>query len=465
MKRRGIGWKSLSVCLFLTGRFSVKIGWLITIHEGLHLTRYKNTTDNDLLYWGLDYPPLTAYHSWMIGSIAQRVNPSYVELHTSRGYESPSHQFFMRMSVLISDIVFFISGLYCYVRALKISNKYKWVFFALCSHPGLTLIDYGHFQYNCVSLGLALWTVIFISQGRDILAAVAFCAAINFKQMELYHAIPVFFYLLASCRHAGPTLLSQITKLVQIGTATLFAFALIWYPFLQLHDGLLWQVLSRVFPFNRGLFEDYVANFWCTLNVVVKIKRLMEPASVARLCLVLTALFSFPCGIHLYLKKSVANLHLCLINVSLAFFLFSYHVHEKSILLVTLPVSLASPYFPLAAFWFLSMAHISMLPLYVKDGLILPAIAVLALYCLLANSSLKLEMPRSKSFRLLSTSSAVGSVLVAILFLTCPNPTAYPYLWTLLVSVWSFAHFGAFFVYFLWLQFVAGSRSMKLKLQ
>lgn len=26
-----------------------------------------NSTDNDLLYWGLDYPPLTAYHSWLMG--------------------------------------------------------------------------------------------------------------------------------------------------------------------------------------------------------------------------------------------------------------------------------------------------------------------------------------------------------------------------------------------------------------
>lgn len=27
---------------------------------------YFNTSDNDLLYWGLDYPPLTAYHSYLL---------------------------------------------------------------------------------------------------------------------------------------------------------------------------------------------------------------------------------------------------------------------------------------------------------------------------------------------------------------------------------------------------------------
>lgn len=28
---------------------------------------YRNSTENDLLYWGLDYPPLTAYHSYLLG--------------------------------------------------------------------------------------------------------------------------------------------------------------------------------------------------------------------------------------------------------------------------------------------------------------------------------------------------------------------------------------------------------------
>lgn len=31
--------------------------------------RYFNSTNNNLLYWGLDYPPLTAYHSWLCGFV------------------------------------------------------------------------------------------------------------------------------------------------------------------------------------------------------------------------------------------------------------------------------------------------------------------------------------------------------------------------------------------------------------
>lgn len=30
---------------------------------------YSPTPENDLQYWGLDYPPLTAYHSWLCGKM------------------------------------------------------------------------------------------------------------------------------------------------------------------------------------------------------------------------------------------------------------------------------------------------------------------------------------------------------------------------------------------------------------
>ncbi|KFM67248.1 Dolichyl pyrophosphate Man9GlcNAc2 alpha-1,3-glucosyltransferase, partial [Stegodyphus mimosarum] len=46
---------------------------------------YKNSTKNDLLYWGLDYPPLTAYHSMICGYLAKWLNPDWVTLYTSRG--------------------------------------------------------------------------------------------------------------------------------------------------------------------------------------------------------------------------------------------------------------------------------------------------------------------------------------------------------------------------------------------
>ena len=43
--------------------------WCIVV-----LARYQQTPDNDLQYWGLDYPPLTAYHSLAMGLVADRIN-------------------------------------------------------------------------------------------------------------------------------------------------------------------------------------------------------------------------------------------------------------------------------------------------------------------------------------------------------------------------------------------------------
>ena len=44
---------------------------------------YFNTTSNELLYWGLDYPPLTAYVSYLFGYVANIVEPSMVKLTSS----------------------------------------------------------------------------------------------------------------------------------------------------------------------------------------------------------------------------------------------------------------------------------------------------------------------------------------------------------------------------------------------
>ena len=72
---------------------------------------YTHSADNDLQYWGLDYPPLTAYHSWLCGKAAAIFGLSELTaLHTSRGLETTDTKFFLRMTVVVSDVLFFISG-------------------------------------------------------------------------------------------------------------------------------------------------------------------------------------------------------------------------------------------------------------------------------------------------------------------------------------------------------------------
>lgn len=43
--------------------------------------------------------------------------------------------------------------------------------------------------------------------------------------------------------------------------------------------------LQRLAPLKRGLYEDYVANFWCSTHFLLNWKRLFSQAALVQLCL------------------------------------------------------------------------------------------------------------------------------------------------------------------------------------
>lgn len=74
------------------------------------------------------------------------------------------------------------------------------VLVSLLLNPANVLIDHGHFQYNCISLGFALAAAVVIAaQGQEILGSVLFCAALSHKQMSLFYAPAFFAHLLGRC--------------------------------------------------------------------------------------------------------------------------------------------------------------------------------------------------------------------------------------------------------------------------
>jgi len=336
---------------------------------------------HDLEWWGLDYPPLTAYHSWLLGQIGTRINPDWFVLYTSRGSDDPILKVFMRATVLASEFVVYVpAAVVCVRRYSRLSNVSGWTaslaLMALLMQPSLILIDHAHFQYNNVMLGFVLASMSGLMAGRFAGAAAFFVAALAFKQMALYYCLPVFFYLLGSC--VFPRL--KVWRLISIALATAATGVAMMLPLIlgtlhDVHKGIdprpnldeprpplpllpqlsqhlnseavyypileqLAQLVLRIFPFARGLFEDKVANFWCTINLFVKLRN--YPAELLqRGALAATLATSLPPSIvHFVRPHKPLLLPLGLATAAWGFFLFSYQVHEKSVLLPLMPMTL-----------------------------------------------------------------------------------------------------------------------------
>ena len=214
-------------------------------------------------------------------------------------------------------------------------------------------------------------------------------------QKDGYVIFPLLFHsLIISSLRRGRLLL-------QLGAVTVASFALLFLPFLPPFVSLaaILDPVTRIFPFSRGLFEDKVANFWCFSNVALKWRNLASPGTLVKLSTLLTAAGFMPAvvgllrtGFSLRIKrdpiplaapvistekevsiaveitpkvekeskwvraegnKSQGNgasatgpgplfplLLLSMLTSSISFFLFSFQVHEKTILVPLLPLTL-----------------------------------------------------------------------------------------------------------------------------
>lgn len=345
-------------------------------------------------YWPLDYPPLSGYQSWLTGLVVRRAEPAAVALGmSSRGHESPVGKAAMRLTVLLCDAaVFFPAAAWMSAvvaaRASKSNtNAVRHLTLAvLLLNPALVLIDHGHFQYNCISLGLALGAMAALLQaeagGEDeedkddpdpplrrrqrpkpttttpplmlprarLLAAVLFTLSLCHKQMGLYYAPAFFAHILGGClrdhRRSGPA--KQLAAVAAVGVAVVATLAAALLPVVWGHrEGVIGgtlAILRRIFPLKRGLYEDYVANFWCATSVgPIKWREMLGghgSTTAPRAALAATLAALLPSMWQQVASPLPLGFLLCCANSAAAFFLFSFQVHEKSVLLPLMPATL-----------------------------------------------------------------------------------------------------------------------------
>jgi alpha-1,3-glucosyltransferase len=380
----------------------------------------------DLEYWGLDYPPLTAYVSWICGALSSLlVGPESVALKTSRGLEDPLHKAYMRGTVLFLDLLLYGSIVWVATRPRRPGvttttttsshghdTQSIWFFLLAMAQPAMLLIDHGHFQYNTTALGISLWSFYYMSRPgfqNCVVGSVLFCCALSFKQMTLYYAPAAFCYLLGRCFAVpAPNASEQgrkflVSRFVTLGAMVLVTFAFLWWPFVVYGpddttalDRIL-HVMRRIIPLQRGLFEGKVSNIWCVLSVKPIRIRERFPAELQPLAaLALTLLLVLPSGYKLFRTgqeqeqsqrtarqekgqghrgpsgESDKDWKIILwgtTSSALAFFLASFQVHEKSLLLALAPASLLFADDALFSVWFSLVAAWTMWPLLVIDRL------------------------------------------------------------------------------------------------
>lgn len=303
------------------------------------------------------------------------IDPEWFALDASRGLEDASLKVYMRATVFVSEYLIYVPAVVIFLRRFsRLEGVNVWessiALVAILMQPATIMIDHGHFQYNTVMLGFAVATLSSMVAGRPLWGCVFFVGALGFKQMALFYAPAVFAYLVGVCLF--PRI--NVVRFFAIALATVAAFAVLYLPLLlgvayDVYNGAsyekfalppimeslpiswdadawyypavlqLTQTIHRIFPFSRGLFEDKVANVWCTIHTFHKLHR-YPIELLQRLALVATSIAILPPCLIIFLKPKKQLLPLAFAAVSWGFFLCSYQVHEKNVLLPLMPMTL-----------------------------------------------------------------------------------------------------------------------------
>ncbi|GAA6228299.1 probable dolichyl pyrophosphate Glc1Man9GlcNAc2 alpha-1,3-glucosyltransferase isoform X1 [Lates japonicus] len=373
---------SLLKCLFISSYhstdFEVHRNWLAITHS-LPVSRwyYENTSE-----WTLDYPPLFAWFEFGLSHVAQHFDRNMLVVE-NLNYASPSTVLFQRLSVVFTDLVFIFATRECCrcVQEQKgsrdVLNRPSFVLAVLLLwNFGLFIVDHIHFQYNGFLFGFLLLSVAKHLQARHLQGALLFSILLNLKHIYLYVAPAYGIYLLRSYCFTQDNKDGSVRwrsfsplRLLALGSIVVSVCALSFGPFIVM--GQLPQVLSRLFPFKRGLCHAYWApNIWALYNVLdkglallgVRLKLLEEaelprasmtgglvqefqhsvlPSVSPSVTLVCTLLSILPAVASVWRRpRGALGFLRCLLLCALGSFMFGWHVHEKAVLIAVLPLSI-----------------------------------------------------------------------------------------------------------------------------
>ncbi|TDL29721.1 glycosyltransferase family 57 protein [Rickenella mellea] len=344
--------------------FEVHRNWLAITHS-LPISKWYYDTTSE---WTLDYPPFFAYFEWMLSIPAYFIDKRIVDLN-NLNYGAWSVVAYQRSTVILTELVLGVAVLR-FIRGSVDPSTQRIISASLFLHPGFLIVDHIHFQYNGFMFGILLWSILMARNGNLLASGALFAVLLNFKHIYMYQAPAYFVYLLrAFCISPnGHILLPRFLSLANIVIAV---FVLSIGPFFLM--GQLPQLLSRLFPFKRGLNHAYWApNVWALVTALDRVLLKVAQKTGVNLAIDAAGVSSTTRGfvgdtifavlpnvkpIHTFIitiliqsvylvklwrtptyKSFVAALTLC----GYTSYMFGWHVHEKAILLVLVPLSLLS---------------------------------------------------------------------------------------------------------------------------
>ena len=224
------------------------------------------------------------------------------------------------------------------------------------------MVDHVHFQYNGFLSGMYLLSLTYLQQGSIIKSGFFFAVLLNFKHIYLYVAPAYFIYMLRQYLKI-PYKLSNIDMkgLIRLGGVVMAVFALSFGPFLS----QIPQIISRLFPVQRGLCHAYWApNFWTLYNIgdVISGKILSKIGWIAEYgrhpvmsglvqvsefvvlpnitpvhTAILTLVSASPALVKLFNAPNLPNFFKTSTLTAFSSYMFGYHVHEKAVLVILIP--------------------------------------------------------------------------------------------------------------------------------
>ena len=133
--------------------------------------------------------------------------------------------------------------------------------------PGLLMIDHIHFQYNGFLYGILVLSLVLAREKSGLLlSGLVFAALLCLKHIYLYLAPAYFVYLLrVYCLSPRSILRIQWLNCIKLGAGIAAVFGAAFGPFVAMEQ--IPQLLSRLFPFSRGLCHAYWApNMWAVYS-------------------------------------------------------------------------------------------------------------------------------------------------------------------------------------------------------